>query len=190
MLMTKPSWRNSTLVNSHNIDKTNTNLTDTGPDMYSVDVTVQGEGPITPTDGNVSMVSSGLSLDEANTQTTDLDFARIPNYVESDDSLIVENHTEHDNTITDNELDLHTADVTIQCEGPIIPTDGNVSMVFSDPSLSDANTQITSANSVQNSDTERDMPPVDNFLQVTGNKGVLLPAHVPKRYNQSCRTDP
>ena len=178
------------LVNSHNIDKSNTNLTDTGPDMYSVDVTIQGEGPITPTDGNVNMVFSDPSLDEANTQTTNLDFARIPNNVESDDSFIVENHSRHDNTDTENKLDLHTVDVTNQSEGPIISADGNVSMIFSDPPLTVANTQTTSTGPFQNPDTERDMPPVDNFEQVTGNKGVLLPAHVPKGYSKSSRTDP
>ena len=160
------------LVNSHNIDKTNTNITDNGPDFNSVDVTVQGVGPISPADGNISMVTSDLPLDEVNTQSFNLDLARIPNHVEK--------HSEHDNTNTDNVLDLHTVDVTIQCEGPIIPTDGNVSMVFSDPPLSDANTQITSASLFQNNDTALDLPPVDDFDQVTGNKGVLLPAHVPK----------
>ena len=75
---------------------------------------------------------------------------------------------------------MHTVDVTIQCGGPIVPTDGNVSMVLSDSPLIDANTQITSSIPFQNPDTERDMPPVDNFEQVTGNKGVLLPAHVLK----------
>ena len=168
------------LVNSHNIDKTITNLTDNSPDLNSVDVTVQGEGPDSPADGNISMVLSGLSLDEVNTQTIDLDSARIPDYVHCVDSLNGVRHSEHDNTKTDNELDLHTVDVTIQCEGPIISTDGNVSMIFSDPPLSDVNTQITSARSFQNPDTVRDLPPVDDFEQVTGNKGVLLPAHVPK----------
>ena len=133
------------LVNSHNIDKTITNLTDTSHDLHSVDVTIQGEGPIVPTDGDVSMVLSGLSLDEANTQTNNLDIARIPNDVESDNSLIGVNHSKHDNTNTDKVLDLHTVDVTIQCGGPIVPADGNVSMVLSDSPLIDANTQITSS---------------------------------------------
>ena len=222
------------LVNSHNTDHTTTNLTDTGQNEYTVDVTVQSEGPITPADGNVSMVFSGLPLNDANTQTTNLDFARIPDNVESDDSFIVENHSKHDNTDTDNdkdmytvdvtiqsegpitpadgnvgmvfsglsltdvntqitssnhsqhhtstenELDLHTVDVTIRSDGPIIPADGNISMVFSDHSLTDANTQITSSGLFQNPDTDRDLLPADDIEQVTGNKGVLLPAHVPK----------
>ena len=88
-------------------------------------MTVQSEGPITPADGNVSMVFSGLPLNDANTQTTNLDFAWIPDNVESDDSFIVENHSKHDNTDTDNDKDMYTVDVTIQSEGPITPADGN-----------------------------------------------------------------
>ena len=228
------------LVKSHTqTDQTTTNITDTGHNEYTVDVTVQSEGPITPADGNVDMVSSGLSLTEANTQTTNFDFARIPDYVESDDSLSVENHSKHDNTDTDYDQDMYTVDVTVQSEGPITPADGNVGMVFSGLSLTDANTQITSSNHsqnhpqpdytstdndhdmytvdvtirsegpiipadgnvsmvfsglsltdaytqttssghFQNPDTDRDLLPVDGNVQVTGNKGVLLPAHVPK----------
>ena len=168
------------LVNSYDTDKTITNLTDTSHDLHSVDVTIRCEGPIVPADGDVSTVLSGLSLDDANTQTNNLDIARIPNDVESDDSLIGVIHSKHDNTNTDKVLDLHTVDVTIHCEGPIVPADGDVSTVLSGLSLDDANTQITSSGQFQNSDTERDMSPVDNFEQVTGNKGVLLPAHVPK----------
>ena len=197
-------------------------------------MTVRSEGPIIPADGKVSMVFSGLPLNDANTQTTNLDFAWIPDNVESDYSFIVENHSKHDNTNTDNdkdlytvdvtirsegpitpadgnigmvfsglsltdvnmqitrsnhsqhhtstviELDLHTVDVTIQSGGPIIPTDGNISMVFSDRSLTDVSTQITSSSLFQNSDIERDLLPADDIEQVTGNKGVLLLAHVPK----------
>ena len=70
--------------------------------------------------------------------------------------------------------------MTVQSEGPIIPADGNVGMVFSGLSLFDANTQTTSSGHFQNPDTDRDLPPIDGIDQVTGNKGVLLPAHVPK----------
>ena len=222
------------LVNSHKTDQTTTNFTDTGQNEYTVDVTVQSKGPITPADGNVSTVFSDLSLNNANTQTTNLDFARTPDCVESDDSLNVENHSKHNNTDTDNDKDLYTVDVTIQSEGPItpadgnigmvfsglsltdvntqttssnhsqhhtstendqvlytvdvtigsegpiIPADGNVNMVFSDLSLTDANTQITSLDHSQIPDTDRDLLPVVEIDQVTGNKGVLLPAHVPK----------
>ena len=234
MLTTRSSLTNFHLVNSHKTDQTTTNFTDTGQNEYTVDVTVQSKGPITPADGNVSMVFSGLSLNDANTQTTNLDFARIPDNVESDDSLNVENHSKHDitdidndkdmysvdvtiqsegpitpadgnvgmvfsdlsltdvntqitssnhsqhHTSTDNNLDMYTVDVTIRSEGPIIPADGNVSMVFSDLSLTDASTQTTSSGLSQNPDTDRDLLPVDDFDQVTGNKGVLLPANVPK----------
>ena len=38
----------------------------------------------------------------------------------------------------------------------------------------------TSSGHSQNLDTDRGLLPVDGNVQVTGNKGVLLPAHVPK----------
>ena len=103
------------LVNSHKqTDQTTTNFTDSGQNEYTVDVTVQSEGPITPADGNIGMVFSGLSLTDANTQTTNFDFARLPDYVESDDSLSVENHSKHDNTETDNDKDMYTG----RCDRP------------------------------------------------------------------------
>ena len=160
------------LVNSHNIDKTNTNLTDNGPDFNSVDVTIQSVGPFSPADGNISMVTSDLPLDEVNTQSFNLGLARIPQHVER--------QSKHDNTNSDNVLDLHTVDVIIQCGGPDLSADGNVSMVFSDSPLSDVNTQITSSSTLFNNDSTLDLPSVDDLDQVTGNKGVLLPAHVPK----------
>ena len=134
-------------------------------------MTVQSEGPITPADGNVSMVFSGLSLNDANTQTTNLDFARIPDNVESDDSFIVENHSKHDNTDTDNDKDMYTVDVTIQSEGPITPADGNVGMVFSGLSLTDVNTQITSSNHSQHhtsTENELDLHTVDVTIRSEG----------------------
>ena len=160
------------LVNSHDIDKTNTNLTDNGPDFNSVDVTIQSVGPISPADGNISMVTSDLPLDEVNTQSFNLGLARIPQHVER--------QSKHDNTNPDNVLDLHTVDVIIQCGGPNLSADGNVSMVFSDSTLSDVNTKITSSSMLLNNDSTLDLPSVDDLDQVTGNKGVLLPAHVPK----------
>ena len=149
----------SFIVENHSIhDNTDT---DNDKDLYTVDVTIRSEGPITPADGNVSMVFSGLSLTDVNTQITR------------------SNHSQH-HTSTEIELDLHTVDVTIWSSGPIMPTDGNISMVFSDHSLTDVGTQITSSSLFQIPDTERDLLPADYIEQVTGNKGVLLPAHVLK----------
>ena len=102
-------------------------------------------------------------------QSLNRGLARIPIHVES--------QSKHDNTNSNNVLDLHTVDVTIQCEGPVIPADGNVSTVFPDSPLSDVNTQTTSSNTLLNNDTTLDQTSVD---QVIGNKGVTLPAHVPR----------
>ena len=141
----------------------NTN-TDNDQDKYTVDVTVRSLGPITPVDGNIR-VFSGLSLTDANTQTTSSGHSQ--------------NHPKHDNTTTDNDHDMYTVDVTVRSKGPITPVDGNI-RVFSGLSLTDANTQTTSSGHFQNPDTDRGLLPVDGNVQVTGNKGVLLPAHVPK----------
>ena len=104
----------------------------------------RAKAPLHLPDGNVSMVFSGLSLTDVNMQKTS------------------SNHSQH-HTSTENELDLHTVDVTIRSDGPIIPADGNISMVFSDHSLTDANTQITSSGLFQNPDTDRDLLPADDI---------------------------
>ena len=141
--------------------------TDNDQDKYTVDSgTVRSEGPIVPADGNVGMVLSGLPLTGAYTQITSSNHSQ--------------NHSLPDHISTDNDHDMYTVDVTIRSEGPITPADGNVSMVFSGLSLTDANTQTTSSGHFQNPDTDRGLQPVDGNIQVTGNKGVLLPAHVPK----------
>ena len=119
------------------------------------------------------------NLTDANTQTTGFDCARDPDYVESDDSLSVENHSKHDNTNTDNDHDMYTVDVTVRSPGPITPVDGNI-RVLSDLTLTDANMQTTGSGHYQYLDTDCGQLPVDGNVQVTGNKGVLLPAHVPK----------
>ena len=108
---------------------------------------------------------SGLTLTDANTQTTSSGHSQ--------------NHPKHDNTTTDNDHDRYTLDVTVRSTGPITPVDGNI-RVFSGLSLTDANMQTTSSGHFQNPDTDRSLLPVDGNVLVTGNKGVLLPAHVPK----------
>ena len=158
-------------------DQTTTN-TDNGHNKYTVDVTVRSPGHPTPVDGNVRVLPV-RNLTDANTQTTGFDRARDPDNVESDDSLSVENHSKHDNTNTDNDHDMYTVDVTVRSPGPITPVDGNI-RVFSDLTLTDANTQTTGSGHSQNLDTDRGLLPVDGNVQVTGNKGVLLPAHVLK----------
>ena len=225
------------LVESHTqTDQTTTNITDTGQNEYTVDVTVRSLEHSSPVDGNIRVLPVQI-LTDANTQTTNFNFARIPDNVESDDSLSVENHSKHDNTDTDNDQDMYTVDVTVRSLGPITPVDGNIWVfsglsltdantqttssdhsqnhpqldntttdndhdmytvdvtvrseghitpadgnirVFSGLSLTDANTQTTSSGHFQNPDTDRGLLPVDGNIQVTGNKGVLLPAHVPK----------
>ena len=147
-----------------NHSKHDNTTTDNDQDKYTVDVTVRSLGPITPVDGNIR-VFSGLSLTDANTQTTSSGHSQ--------------NHPKHDNTTTDNDHDMYTVDVTVRSKGPITPVDGNI-RVFSGLSLTDANTQTTSSGHFQNPDTDRGLLPVDGNVQVTGNKGVLLPAHVPK----------
>ena len=74
---------------------------------------------------------------------------------------------------------MFTVDVTVRSPGPITPVDGNI-WVLSDLTLTDANTQTTGSGHSQNLDTKRGLLPVDGNIQATGNKGVLLPAHVPK----------
>ena len=147
----------------------NTNVN--GSNKYTVDVTVRSPGHPTPVDGNVRVLPV-RTLTDANTQTTSFDRTR-------DNYLSVENHSKLDNTNTDNDHDMYTVDVTVRSTGPITPADGNI-RVLSDLTLTDANTQTTGSGHYQYLDTDRGQLPVDVNVQVTGNKGVLLPAHVPK----------
>ena len=129
-------------------DHTTTNNTDIGQNEYTVDVTVRSSEHSSPVDGNI-WVLPVRNLTDANTQTTSFDFTRIPDNVESDDPLSVENHSKHDNTNTDNDHDTYTVDVTVRSLGPITPVDGNI-QVFSGLTLTDANTQTTSSGHSQN----------------------------------------
>ena len=160
------------LVNSLDIDNNNTNHTDYDHNSNSVDVTIQSVGTISPANGNIGMVISNPPLD-VNTQSLNRGLARIP--------IHDENKSQHDNTNSNsnNVLDLHTVDVTGQCGSPVIPADGNVSTVFPDSPLSDVNTQTTSSPTLlnNNNNTTLNRTSVD---QVIGNRGVILPAHVPK----------
>ena len=158
--------------------KHNDSNTDNGLNKYTVDVTVRRPGLTTPVDGNVRVLSV-RNLTDANTQTTGFDCARDPDNVESDDSLSVETHSKHDNTNTDNDHDMYTVDATVRSPGLITPVDGNI-RVLSVQTLTDASTQTTGSGRSQNLDTDRGLLPVDGNVQVTGNKGVQLPAHVPK----------
>ena len=99
-------------------DQTTTNNTDTGQNEYTVDVTVRSPEHSSPVNGNIRMLPA-RNLTDANTQTTSFDFAWIPDNVESDDSLSVENHSKHNNTNTDNDHDMYTVDVTVRSSGPI-----------------------------------------------------------------------
>ena len=46
--------------------------------------------------------------------------------------------------------------------------------------LTDASTQTTGFDLARDLDTDHGLLPVDGNVQVTGNKGVQLPVHVPK----------
>ena len=156
------------LVNSLDIDNNTTNQTDNDHDFNSVDVTIQSVGTISPTNGNISMVISNPPL-VVNTRSLNLGLARIPTHVE------INSQHENTNTTSNNVLDLHTVDVIVQCGSPVIPADGNVSMVSPDSPLSDVNTQITSSPTMfnNNNNTTSNRTSVG---QVTGNRGVILPS--------------
>ena len=104
---------------------------------------------------------------------------RDSDHVESDDSFNVETHSKHDNTHTDNDHVLYTVDVTVRSPGLITHVDGNI-RVLSVWTLTDASTQTTGFDLARDLDTDRGLLPVDGNVQVTGNKGVQLPVHVPK----------
>ena len=160
------------LVNSLDIDNNTTNQTDNDHDFNSVDVTIQSVGSISPTNGNISMVISNPPL-VVNTRSLNLGLARIPTRVE------INSQHENTNTTSNNVQDLHTVDVIVQCGSPVLPADGNVSMVTPDSPLSDVNTQITGSSTMfnNNNNTTSNQTSVG---QVTGNRGVILPSHVPK----------
>ena len=146
--------------------------------LPSVDVTIQRPDYVIPVDGNIQ-VSFGQTLVNANTQTTVISLTHDSDHVESDDSIHVETHSKHNITHTDNDHVLYTVDATVRSPGLITPVDGNI-RVLSVWTLTDASTQTTGFDLAQDLDTDRGLLPVDGNVQVTGNKGVQLPEHVPK----------
>ena len=151
---------------------------DTDHVLPSVDVTIQRPDYVIPVDGNIQ-VSFGQTLVNANTQTTVTSLTRDSDHVESDDSIYVETHSKNDLTYTDNDHVLYTVDATVRSPGLITPVDGNI-RVLSDRTLTDASTQTTGFDLARDLDTDCGLLPVDGNVQVTGNKGVQLPEHVPK----------
>ena len=67
--------------------------------------------------------------------------------------------------------------MTGQCEGPVLPADGNISMATPVPTLADANTQITGDNAIFNTnDKTLTLSPEGQVIEY---QNVTLPSHVP-----------
>ena len=126
------------LVNSIEIE---TNQTDNGNVLDLVDATIRSVDSISPASGNTGTVISSPPL-HASTQGLIPCLARIPKYVD-----VNSQHVQTDTT-SNIVLNLHTVSVTGQCEGPVLPADGNVSMVTPVPPLAEVNTQITGDNTI------------------------------------------
>ena len=141
-------------------------------DFDSVDVTIRSVGSISPANGNISLVISSPPLN-VSTQSLNPCLARISTRVE------VNSQHENTNTTSNNVLDLHTVDVTGQCEGPVFHADGNVSKATPDSPLSDVNTQKTGSTTMLNNNNNITSTQT-SVVQVTGNRGVILPSCVPK----------
>ena len=156
------------LVNSIEID---TNQTDNGNDLNPVDATIRSVGSISPASGNTGMVISSPPLN-ASTQSLIPCLARITNYVD-----VNSQHVQTDTT-SNIVLNLHTVDVTGQCEGPFLPADGNVSMVTPVSPLAEANTQITGATTLFKNTNDTTLTPSSDG-QVMEYQNVILPSHVP-----------
>ena len=156
------------LVNSIVID---TNQTDNGNVLDPVDAIIRSVGSISPASGDTGMVISSPPL-HASTQHLTHSLARIPNHVD------VNSQHENNNTTSNIVLNLHTVDVTGQCGGPVLPADGNVSMVTPVSPLADVNTQRTGVNTLFKNTNDTTLTPSSDG-QVMEYQNVNLPSHVP-----------
>ncbi len=156
------------LVNSIEIE---TNQTDNGNVLDLVDATIRSVDSISPASGNTGMVISSPPL-HASTQGLIPCLARIPKHVD-----VNSQHVQTDTT-SNIVLNLHTVAVTGQCEGPVLPADGNVSMVTPVPPLAEVNTQITGDNTIFKNTNDTTLT-LSSDGQVIEYLNVTLPSHVP-----------
>ena len=156
------------LVNSIEIE---TNQTDNGNVLDLVDVTIGSVDSISPASGNTGMVISSPPL-HASTQGLIPCLARIPKHVD-----VNSQHVQTDTT-SNIVLNLHTVAVTDQCEDPVLPADGNVSMVTPVPPLVEVNTQITGVSTIFKNTNDTTLT-LSSDGQVMEYLNVTLPSHVP-----------
>ena len=126
---------------------------------------------ISPASGNTSMVISSPPLN-ANMQRLTPCLARIPNHVE-----VNSQHVKTDTT-SNNVLDLHTVDVTGHCGSPVLPADGNVSLVTPVSPLAEVNTQITGSTTLFKNTNDITLTHSSDG-QVNEYQNVILSYHVP-----------
>ena len=155
------------LVNSIEIE---TNQTDNGNVLDPADATIRSVASISPASGNTSMVISSPPL-HASTQGLISCLARIPNHAD-----VNSQHVQTDTT-SNIVLNLHTVGVTGQCEGPVLPANGNISTVTPVSTLADVNTQITGDGTIFNTNDKTLTLSPDG--QVIEYQNVTLPSHVP-----------
>ena len=156
------------LVNSMEIE---TNQTDNGNVLDLVDATIRSVDSISPASGNIGLGISSPPL-HASTQGLISCHARIPKYVDVNSQHV---QTDTTSNIVPN---LHTVSVTGQCEGPVLPADGNISMVTPVPTLADANTQITGDSTIFKNTNDKTLT-LSSDGQVIEYQNVTLPSHVP-----------
>ena len=156
------------LVNSMEIE---TNQTDNGNVLDLVDATIRSVDSISPASGNIGLVISSPPL-HASTQGLISCHARIPKYVDVNSQHV---QTDTTSNIVPN---LHTVSVTGQCEGPVLPADGNISMVTPVPTLADANTQITGDSTIFKNTNDKTLT-LSSYGQVIEYQNVTLPSYVP-----------
>ena len=156
------------LVNSIDID---TNQTDNDNDLDPVDVTIRSVGSILPASGNISMVISSPPLNASTQQSTHC-LVRIPNHVD------VNSQHENNDTTSNIALDLHTVGVTGQCGGPVLPADGNISLVTPVSPLAEVNTRNTGSTTLFKNSNDTTLT-LSSDGQVIEYQNVILPSHVP-----------
>ena len=157
--------------NSVNSIEIETNQTDNGNVLDLVDATIRSVDSNSPASGNTGMVISSPPL-HASTQGLISCQARIPAYVD-----VNSQHTQTDTT-SNIVLNLHTVGVTGQCEAPVLPADGNISMVTPVPTLADANTQITGDSTLFENTNDKTLT-LSPDGQVIEYQNVTLPSYVP-----------
>ena len=141
--------------------------------LNPVDVTIRSVGSILPASGNISMVISSPPLNASTRQFNSI--ASLGYQI----MLMLTLNMKITDTTTNIVLDLHTVGVTGQCGGPVLPADGNISLVTPVSPLAEVNTRSNRRSTTLFKNSNDTTLTLSSDGQVIEYQNVILPSHVP-----------